>query len=310
MPISTEDAMTRKPAVSLAAVPGRRKATIELAQQIEREGFTGIYCPSLGDGLALCEALALETREIPFGTSIANIYARHAFDFAQTAAFVHEVSGGRFRFGIGVSHGPTHARLRVEPGKPLEDIRRFVSDLEVGAKNAGALPPIVLATLRQRMVELAGEIAEGAVWANGARCHMTESLRHLPAAKRADPAFFIGNMVPTCIDDDRAAAAAVSRRTLTHYVKLPNYQNYWIEAGFSDEMLAIRRAIADGKEDRIPALMSDRWLREVTLFGSVAEVREGVEAWYASGITTLILVPSSTKGGQLVAFQELIAAFR
>ena len=75
-------------------------------------------------------------------------------------------------------------------------------------------------------------------------------------------------------------------------------------------MLAIRRAIAEGKEDRIPALMSDRWLSEVTLFGSVAEVREGVEAWYASGITTLILVPSSTKGGQLVAFQELIAAFR
>jgi alkanesulfonate monooxygenase SsuD/methylene tetrahydromethanopterin reductase-like flavin-dependent oxidoreductase (luciferase family) len=310
MPIPAEDAMTRKPAVSLAAVPGRRTMTLELAQQVEREGFTGIYCPSVGDGLALCEALALETREIEFGTSIANIYARHPFDFAQTAAFIHEVSGGRFRFGIGVSHGPTHARLRVQPGKPLEDVRRFVADLETGAKNHGALPPIVLATLRRRMVELAGEIAQGAVWANGARGHMAESLRHLPAARRADPSFFIGNMVPTCIDADRAAAAAVNRRTLTHYVKLPNYQNYWIEAGFADEMLAIRKAIADGKEERIPSLMSDRWLSEVTLFGSAAAVREGVEAWYASGITTLILVPSSTRGGQMVAFQELIAAFR
>jgi alkanesulfonate monooxygenase SsuD/methylene tetrahydromethanopterin reductase-like flavin-dependent oxidoreductase (luciferase family) len=311
MPIPTaEDAMTRKPAVSLAAVPGRRQATVELSREIEREGFTGIYCPSLGDGLALCEALALSTREISFGTSIANIYARHPFDFAQTAAFLHEISGGRFRFGIGVSHGPTHARLSVQVGKPLEDIRRFVGDLEAGAKNHGALPPIILATLRRRMVELAGEVAQGAVWANGARSHMPESLRHLPAARRADPAFFIGNMVPTCIDDDRAAAAAVNRRTLTHYVKLPNYQNYWIEAGFGDEMLAIRRAIAEGQEERIPSLMSDRWLREVTLYGSAAEVREGVEAWYASGITTLILVPSSTRGGQMVAFQELIAAFR
>lgn len=302
--------MTRKPAVSLVAVPGRRRATVELAQALEREGFTGIYCPSMGDGLALCEALAFGTREVPFGTSIANIYARHPFDFAQTAAFIHEVSGGRFRFGIGVSHGPTHARLRIQPGKPLEDIRRFVADLETGAANHGALPPIILATLRRHMVELAGEIAQGAVWANGARCHMAESLRHLPAARRADSAFFIGNMVPTCIDDDRPAAAAVLRRTLTHYAKLPNYQNYWIEAGFADEMLAIRGAIAEGREDRIPSLMSDRWLREVTLFGSVAEVREGVEAWYASGITALVLVPSSTKGGQLVAFQELIGAFR
>jgi alkanesulfonate monooxygenase SsuD/methylene tetrahydromethanopterin reductase-like flavin-dependent oxidoreductase (luciferase family) len=56
--------------------------------------------------------------------------------------------------------------------------------------------------------------------------------------------------------------------------------------------------------------MSDRWLREVTLFGSAAEVREGIEAWYAAGVNTLIVVPSSTKGGQLVAFQEVMEALR
>ena len=95
------------------------------------------------------------------------------------------------------------------------------------------------------MVALAGEIAQGAVWANAARSHMPASLAALPAAARADPSFFIGNMIPTCIDADRAAAAAVNRRTLTSYVKLPNYQNYWIEAGFEDEMLAIRKAIAE-----------------------------------------------------------------
>ena len=43
-------------------------------------------------------------------------------------------------------------------------------------------------------------------------------------------------------------------------MKLPNYQNYWIEAGFEDEMLAIREAIAGGEEQRMPELMSDRWL--------------------------------------------------
>lgn len=41
--------MTTKPAVSLAAVPGRRQTTVELAQRPEQEGFTGIYCPSIGD---------------------------------------------------------------------------------------------------------------------------------------------------------------------------------------------------------------------------------------------------------------------
>jgi len=302
--------VTRKPAVSLAAVPGRRKATIELAQRFEKEGFSGIYGPSLGDGLALAEAVALSTSQVPFGTTIANIYARHPHDYAQTAALIHEISGGRFRFGIGVSHGPTLARLKLTAGKPLDDMRRFVGELEAGAKLAGPLPPIVLATLRQRMVALSAEIAQGAVWANAARSHMPASLKHLPEAKRKDPGFFIGNMVPTCIDADKAAAAAVNRRTLTSYVKLPNYQNYWMEAGFEEEMQAIRKAIAAGEEDRIPSLMSDRWLSQVTLYGSPSEVRDGVEAWYAAGVNTLIVVPSSTRGGQMVALQELIDLYR
>jgi len=302
--------MPPKPAVSLAAVTGRRQATLELAQRIEQEGFSGIYCPSFGDGMGLCEALALVTREIPFGTSIANIYTRHPADYAQTAALIHELSQGRFRFGIGISHGPTYQRLGLTVGKPLSDIRKFVHDLHTGVGQAGVLPPIVLATLRQRMVQLAGDIAQGAVWANAARSHMAQSLRHLPPEKRHDAGFFIGNMVPTCIDDDTAAAAAVNRRTLMPYVRLPNYQNYWIEAGFEEEMLAIRQALATREYDKIPHLMSDRWLQQVTLYGSVAAVRAGIEAWYETGISTLIIVPSSTHGGQMVAFQELIDAMR
>jgi alkanesulfonate monooxygenase SsuD/methylene tetrahydromethanopterin reductase-like flavin-dependent oxidoreductase (luciferase family) len=302
--------MTLKPAVSLVAVAGRRRPTLDLAQRLEQEGFGGIYCPSPGDGLALCEALALVTREIAFGTSIANIYTRHPVDYAQTAAVIHELSGGRFRFGIGVSHGPTHQRLGLRVGKPLEDVRKFVADVRAAEAQVGGLPPLVLATLRQRMVELSAAIAQGAVWANGARSHMATSLRHLPEAARQDPGFFVGDMVPTCIDDDRAAAAAVNRRTLIAYVKLPNYQNYWMEAGYVEEMEAIRAAIARREEDRIPSLMSDRWLRDVTLFGSAAEVREGVEAWRASGVKTVIVVPSSTRGGQMKAFEELIAAYR
>ena len=58
------------------------------------------------------------------------------------------------------------------------------------------------------------------------------------------------------------------------------------------------------------AAMSERWLSDVTLYGSATEVRDGVDAWRAAGVKTVILVPSSTRGGQMVAFEELIAAFR
>jgi len=296
------------PALSFATVPGRRRATIELAAEIERRGFTGLYCPSFGDGLALCEALALATTTIPFGTSIANIYTRHPYDFAQTAAFIHELAGGRFRFGVGVSHAPTNAWLGRTGGKPLADMRHFVAELRKGAARTGALPPIVLAALRRPMVALAGELADGAVWANAARSHMHASLQALPARAHGD-GFFVGNMIPTCICDDRAEGAAVMRRVLRSYVQLPNYQQYWIEAGYDDEMHAIQRAIAEQQPDKLLGLMSDRWLNDVTLFGPPARIRDGVEAWIAAGVRTPILVPSSTRGGQMEALRDVFEVF-
>jgi alkanesulfonate monooxygenase SsuD/methylene tetrahydromethanopterin reductase-like flavin-dependent oxidoreductase (luciferase family) len=100
------------PAVGLVAVPGRRRATLEVAREIERRGFSAIYAPSVFSNMSLCEALAHVTERIVFGTSIAPIYARTVIDFAQSAAFLHEVSGGRFRLGIGVSraHARAHGR--------------------------------------------------------------------------------------------------------------------------------------------------------------------------------------------------------
>ena len=300
--------MTRMPALSLAAVPGRRTATIELATKIEKKGFAGIYGPSLGDAMALCEALAFATNEIPFGTSIMPIYFRQVVDFASTASFIHEVSGGRFRFGVGVSHEPALKARGLSGGKPLTDIRRFVEELRA-VPRVGELPPIVLATLRKKMIKLSEEIAEGMVFANGARSHMQESLKVLSDDARTNDSFFIGDMIPTCISDDVAAAAAVNRKTLTSYAMLPNYRNYWKEAGYVEEMEGIEKAMEAGDRDRIPHFLTDKWLADTTLFGTAADVREGVEAWFDAGVKTPILVPSSANGGQMVAFEELLAIY-
>src|SRR5215831_3276053 len=136
------------PAVSLVAVPGRRRATLEIARDIERRGFAAIFAPSLHANMSLCEALCHITDRIVFASSIAPIYARTVGDFAQSAAFMHEVSGGRFRLGIGVSHAPGHQRMGVTVGKPLGDTRAFVERLRA-VEGVGDLPPIIIAALRQ-----------------------------------------------------------------------------------------------------------------------------------------------------------------
>jgi alkanesulfonate monooxygenase SsuD/methylene tetrahydromethanopterin reductase-like flavin-dependent oxidoreductase (luciferase family) len=296
------------PALSLVAVPGRRRITLDLAAEAERRGFSGLYVPSMFGNMAQSTALALATERIAFATAISPIYARTVEDFAQSAAFIHEISGGRFRFGIGVAHAPSHLRMGVTVGKPLADIRAFVARFRAH-EGFGRLPPIILAALRRGMVALAGEIADGLVFANASRSHMAASLAVLPAEKRRDPGFLVANMIPTCISDDIEAAKAVNRRTLTRYTMLPNYRNYWKEAGYVEEMAAIEASVAAGREADIPGLMSDRWLADATLFGPAAAVREGVAAWREAGVSTPILVPSSTAGNQLKAIEEIFAAF-
>jgi alkanesulfonate monooxygenase SsuD/methylene tetrahydromethanopterin reductase-like flavin-dependent oxidoreductase (luciferase family) len=187
-------------------------------------------------------------------------------------------------------------------------MRKFVADWRA-VPRAGELPPIDLAALRDPMVRLAGEIGDGVVFANAARSHMATSLAALPAAKRESPDFFVGNMIPTCISDDVAAAAAVNRKTLSGYVTLPNYREYWKRAGYVEEMEAIEAALAARDRERVNALMSDRWLRDTTLFGPAHQVRDELERWFDAGVRTPIVVPSSAAGNQMKAMEELFAAF-
>jgi hypothetical protein len=93
------------------------------------------------------------------------------------------------------------------------------------------------------------------------------------------------------------------------YLGFPNYRSYWREAGYGDEMDRVEKALAAGERERVHELVSERWLADVSLFGSAAEVRDGVAAWREAGVTTPILVPASAAGNQLKAFEELFAAF-
>jgi alkanesulfonate monooxygenase SsuD/methylene tetrahydromethanopterin reductase-like flavin-dependent oxidoreductase (luciferase family) len=298
----------RLPALSLAAVPGRRARTVELAAEIDERGFSGIYCPSFGDAMGLCLSIAHATTTIEFGTSIQPIYFQHPRALATSAGYLHEIAGGRFRLGIGVTHGSVVERLGVETGRPLSDMRDYVTTMRAAGESVGGLPPLVLAALRDKMVGLALEVGDGAVWANASRSRMAHSLALVPIS-RLDDGFWIGNMIPTVIDDDIEAARARNRKTLQGYMRLPNYRNYWIDAGYEEEMSAVEAALEARDSDAVVAAMSDRWLDDCTLSGPVGRVRDGIEAWFDAGVTSPIVVPSSTSGGQVKAFAEVFDAF-
>src|SRR6187551_2555956 len=155
--------MTRLPALSVIGTPTKRTAILELAAEADRRGFAGLASPGVHGNLAMAGSLAHVTSRIPFWTSIQPIYHCHPVEVAITAGHLHEVSGGRFRLGLGVSHAPAMDRLGIDTGKPLHDMRQYVAAIKAATRSAGPLPPIYLATLRDKMLDLALAEADGAI---------------------------------------------------------------------------------------------------------------------------------------------------
>lgn len=297
------------PGLNLAAPPAQRLAALDLAREIEARGFPSLSISSSQGAMGQCMGLAFATQRITIASAIAPIYAQTMDEYAQTAAYLHEVTRGRFQFGIGIAHAPAYVRMGVTPGKPLGDIRSFVNKYRA-CTAYGPLPPIVLATLRKRMIALAGEIGDGMLFSSGCRSHMADSLAALPDAKRNDPGFFIGNRIRVCFDPDPSVARAVLRQAMVHYALMPNYRNYWIEAGYTEEMAAIAAAVAENRQADIRRYLTDRFLADTTLSGSASQVREGLEAWRDAGISSPILVPLSADGNQTTALRDVFAVFQ
>jgi alkanesulfonate monooxygenase SsuD/methylene tetrahydromethanopterin reductase-like flavin-dependent oxidoreductase (luciferase family) len=299
-----------RPAVSMVAPAKKRHAILELARRAEELKFAGIACPSLGATMGLCVSLAHSTNEIKFWTSIQPIYYSHAIEMANTAAHIHEVSNGRFALGLGVSHGPVIDRLGATTATPLADIKNYLATMKAQERFSGDLPPIYLAALRNKMMHLASEISNGAIWANASRKSIATQIALLPDSKRDN--MFLANMIPTVISDDVEAARAIHRKTLIGYVTLPNYRNYWRACGYGEQIDAFEKILSESaKESRnteIISAMDNEWLDDCTISGDVDTVRERLYGWSQIGVLP-IAVMSSTSGGQAQAISQLFDAF-
>ena len=293
------------PALSLVASPSKRLAVIDAAKQAERLGFPAIACPTIGGALGFVTSLAHTTSTIEFFTSIQGIYGVHAGELGALAVYVQEAAEGRFRLGLGVSHTAMTKRFGVESTTPIADMRDYVDALRRNERFGGTLPPLYLAALRDRMLDVAVELGAGAV---GQRLTALHAGTGRPGAAR------ISGRVPGGDDPDRDRRRRGGRRRgePADARRLP-------PAGELPQLLACRRL--SGRDRRrgagarrraarngLAAIMGDAWLADCTLYGPVDRVREGFAAWAELGVQP-IAVMSSTSGGQLKAVGELFAAF-
>src|SRR5918912_237970 len=82
-------------------------AAVERARIVERLGYDSVWANSITserDSFIVLAAIAQGTEKLGLGTFVVPIYGRHPTVMVQSAATLDELSQGRFRLGIGVSH--------------------------------------------------------------------------------------------------------------------------------------------------------------------------------------------------------------
>ncbi len=153
------------------------------AKLAEAQGFDNVWITdhyNNRDVYSTLTVLAMTTNSIKLGTGVTNPYTRNVAVTASSIASINEISGGRAILGVGPGDKATFDAMGISWDKPLtmtkesiETVRAFLTGKKVnmngemvkisGAKmafKAGNIP-IYMGAQGPKMLELAGEVADG-----------------------------------------------------------------------------------------------------------------------------------------------------
>ena len=280
----------------------------ELRPSVAHMAQLGYGALWVGDGtgrdpFALLAAVADAAGPMALGTSVVNIFGRDAMASRMGAMTLHELTGGRFALGLGVSHVHLVQKLRGHAyEKPLTHMREYLEAygrlpyrgplLEV-ADGAGSEPPVLIAALGPRLLELAATATAGTLpfFVGAERIAWMRSV--LDAAAPVDrPRPIIATALAAVVGDE-AAARAAARAWMQPYARAENYQRSLAAQGF-------------GPEDWDPPY-SDRLVDAVVAWGSAEQVRQRVAEFHAAGADHVAILPLATDEAGAMATLEALA---
>ncbi len=201
----------------------------------ESLSFGAVWYPeSNGSKEALAHAAILLQggERVAIASGIANIYARDPMAMINGARTLAEAHPGRFVLGIGVSHAPSVASRGSVYERPIARMTAYLEAMEAAnwVGPAGAQrPPVILAALGPRMLELAAARADGAHSYFVPVEHTAFARRHL-----GDSAFLAVEQTAV-LDTDHARSREVARAFAARYLSLSNYTDNLRRLGWGEE---------------------------------------------------------------------------
>ncbi len=288
----------------------------EFVAALEAEGVRRIWV--IDSQLAMKDAYvgltvaAMGTRRIGLGTGVTNAVTRHPTVTANAMAAIGEISGGRAFLGLGAGDSALYGvGLKPQKVAEVEEAINFFRAVlggrqgELGGRqyrlpHVAATVPIYLAVSQERMCDLAGRLADGAIVMGPAQPDMVRRQvgwieNGLKTANRSRADFevaFVATMsaagtLAAALDEVRSWASTQSR-LLAHFKELPESLR-----PFDDEI----RHSADSYDyaehlstrARHSAAISDDLTRALAIVGTPDECAERLRALRATGIDAFIL---------------------
>ena len=271
-----------------------------------------------GDQFSILTACAIATNTIKLGTSITSVFVRTPPTIAMAAASVDYFSHGRFILGVGSSH-----KVQVEPEhgleftRPVQRLRECVDIVRTILRDSDVnyhgevydidrfdlwfQPirneiPIYVAAVFPKMLEVCGEISQGAILPWCTLDHASEAAAAVGQGARnsgRNPADVeVASLLPCAVSEDRDAARDLMRMPIASYAgRFPRYRKLMVDAGFPEEIENVRIAWQSGNVqealDAVPGGLIDK----IGLVGSVGEVQTKLAQYRNAGITLPIVSP-------------------
>ena len=271
-----------------------------------------------GDQFSVLTACALRTKNILLGTSITSVFVRSAPTIAMAAATVDHFSQGRFVLGLGTSHKvqvePEHGLLFEKAVPRLRECVQIVRSLlqkgEVSYQGSvynienfdfwfepfRKEIPIYVAAVFPKMLEVCGEIAQGALmtWctlehAETAAYHVAEGAKR---AGRNPNEVEVATLLPCAAGSSGEGAMEGLKTNIARYAaRFPRYRRLMENAGFTEELQAVRRAWNEGDQEKAIRLVPAELIDKIALVGTADQCRARLEEYRRAGITQPIISP-------------------
>jgi probable F420-dependent oxidoreductase len=272
-----------------------------LVRRIEEAGYDSVWSAEATeyDGFTPLVVAAEHSERLRLVTGIVNVFTRGPALLAQTAAALADVSNGRFVLGLGASSNVIVEQWNGIPfRRPLAKVSETIDYLRTvlaGERGPGGfkLPsppaepvPIVLAALRERMLRLAAEEADG-VFANFLPLSNVEQIvRTFDRPEKELACRFFS------IHGSEEEALVAARRTFVAYATVPVYAEFFRWLGRGDEIDPLVEAWDAGDRKRALELAPEALIRETFLLGPLEAQRERLAEFAEAGIDTAVLALS------------------